>query len=73
MTEQTLWIVLRDGKVITGIIAESRRDALLQLGRWLTPIDVALSGSVLHDIGKEATSDGNPFISESITLKLDSK
>ena len=68
--KQTLWIVLRDGKVIPGIVATTHRDALQQLGRWLTPYDIAFSGSVLYDIGREATSDGNPFTCESIVVKI---
>lgn len=70
MSEQTLWIVLREGKVIPGIMATTHRDALQQLGRWITPYDIAFSGSVLHDIGREATSDGNPFSCESIVVNV---
>lgn len=61
MEKKSIYIVTRNGQVITELTAKTEREAYGHLGRWLVPIDIVLDGSTLVDLGRQAANGVNPF------------
>lgn len=66
----TLWVVTRSGEIIPELTGKTERQAYVNLGRWLVPLDIAPEGGTLRDIGWQAVQDSNPFRVQRIEIEL---
>lgn len=61
MEKKTVYVVLRGFEVIPELTAKSEREAWSKLGRWMVPLDYAIEGMTLTDLGRQLCSGANPF------------
>lgn len=66
----TIYLVMRGKSLLEGIQGRSERDAHVQLGRYLLPIDIAFDGATLYEVGRQACLPMNKYSVVSVDVVL---